>query len=311
MPTVSIITPCYNCENFLEQLISSVRSQTFLDWEHVVVNDGSSDRSQQVLEKLAQKDPKLKVYSHVNSGVARTRNVGYASISQDSQYLLFLDGDDFLSPDMLSIMVEHLDRHPDLGFVYCDRTYTNEVGESIDSPYFPRYEPTPWGIREIDPNQLETPFSAIFNLAPVIPSVSLIRRSTYQETGGWDEDFGQHYEDTNLFLNLAIRSKVHYIHQPLVYYRRHEAQSTANSSRFLEQENKLYKLWTTRKDLTLIQRQLIDEAWKFRNNRLAACLGFRSGNTFLKQGNFLQAIRFYGGAIRRYVKSFSYRIILN
>ena len=304
MPRVSIITPCYNCESFIEQTIQSIQSQEFSDWEHIVVNDGSQDRSQFVVASLANSYKSLMLINQANSGVAKSRNIGYLNASPDSEYLLFLDGDDFLASNMLSVMVDHLDRHPDLGFVYCDRTYTNEVGKTIDTPYFPRYEPTACGIREIDPNHLETPFSAVFNLAPIIPSVSLIRRSTYEETRGLDEEFGQHYEDTNLFLNLAIRSKVHYINEPLVYYRRHDKQSTANDMKFKIQEEKLYHLWINRDDLTTQQKETVREAWKFRIGKLAACLGIESGKESLRKGELYTAMQFYGGAFRRYIFSF-------
>jgi glycosyltransferase involved in cell wall biosynthesis len=305
MPRISIITPCYNCESFIGKTIESIQNQNFKDWEHIIVNDGSQDRSQDIVESYIDSSEQIMLINQENFGVARARNVGYSMINQTSEYLLFLDGDDFLKEEMLSVMVDYLDRHCDLGFVYCDRTYTDSKGNPIETHYFARYAPSRWGIREIPPDEAETSFLSVFNLAPVIPSVSLIRRSVYEETGGWDESFGQHYEDTNLFLNLAIRSKAHYLNQSLVYYRRHDGQSTANDSKFLEQEEKLYKLWVNRKDLSLSQRQLIDQAWKFRNGKLSACLGFKSGNRLLKKGELLQAARFYGGAIRRYIKSFS------
>jgi glycosyltransferase involved in cell wall biosynthesis len=311
MPRVSIITPCYNCESFIEQTIQSIQFQDFTDWEHIVVNDGSDDRSQAIVTALANSSKSLTLINQVNAGVARSRNVGYFNASPNSEYLLFLDGDDFLAPNMLSVMVDYLDRHPDLGFVYCDRTYTNSEGIPIETPRFLRYAPSRWGIQVIAPDQPETPFSAVFNLAPVIPSVSLIRRSVYAQTNGWDEEFGQHYEDTNLFLNLAIRSKVHYLDQSLVYYRRHGNQSTATDANFTKQENKLYHLWTTRRDLTEEQHKLIRDAWNFRNGKLAACLGIEAGNRILKEGHISTAIRFYGGALRRYIASFWYDIILS
>jgi glycosyltransferase involved in cell wall biosynthesis len=309
MPKISVITPCYNCELFIEKTIKSVREQIFIDWEHIVVNDGSDDRSQAIVTAIANSSKSLTLVNQANAGVARSRNVGYFNASPDSEYLLFLDGDDFLAPNMLSVMVDHLDRHPELGFVYCDRSYTNSEGISIETPKFSRYAPSRWGIKVIAPDQPETPFSAVFNLAPVIPSVSLIRRSVYAQTNGWDEEFGQHYEDTNLFLNLAIRSKVHYLDQSLVYYRRHDNQSTATDVNFLKQEHKLYQLWTTRRDLTEDQCKLIREAWHFRNGKLAACLGIDAGNRLLREGQLSKAIRFYGGALRRYIGSFWYDII--
>ncbi len=301
MPKVSIITPCFNSEAFITQTIQSVQTQIFKDWEHIVVDDGSRDRSVEIIQANLSKDSNVRLVQQQNFGVARARNVGHNNSSPDSKYLLFLDGDDFVKPEMLELMVSYLDRHPDVGVLYCDRTYTNADGEPIETPKFARYEPTRWGIRTISPSEPETPFSAVFNLAPIIPSVSLIRRSVYKQTEGWDEEFGQHYEDTNLFLNLAIRSRVHYIDQPLVYYRRHGNQSTASDDgKFLIQEKKLYDLWLNKKDLTLQQIKLVNEAWRFRTGRFEACIGFQSGNRLLRKGDVLKAIWFYCGAFRRY-----------
>lgn len=304
MPKISIITPCYNCESFIGKTIESLQSQTYTDWEHIIVDDGSSDRSKEVVQVFIHASPKFKLISQSNSGVAKARNVGYKNISGDSEYILFLDSDDFLKPEMLLAMVNYMDLHPDLGFASCDRIYTDKDGAIIETPRFLRYLPTSFGIHEVSLDQPEISFLEIFNLAPILPSTCVIRRSVYSQTEGWDETFGQPYEDTNLFLNLSLQARVHYLNCPLVYYRRHDQQSVSDNEKFYIQEKKLYHSWTTRQDLTLMQHQIISEAWEFRNGRLAACLGFQSGNLFLKQGQISKAIRFYGGALRRYISSF-------
>jgi glycosyltransferase involved in cell wall biosynthesis len=306
MPKLSIITPCYNSESFIGQTIQSVQEQTFQDWEHIVVNDGSLDLSQEVVEKLilSSSSSKLRLINQSNSGVARTRNTGYENISDDSQYLFFLDSDDFLKPEMLSIMVNYLDDHPDLGFIYCSYTYADKNGKEIDTPKFFRYVPTTWSLKDVHLERPETSFSEIFNYAPILPSVCIIRRSIYEKTERWNEEIGQPGEDTNLFLNLSLQANVHFINQSLVYYRRHDNQSISNEKNFWSQHDKLYHLWATRNDLTKNERKLVDEAIKFRNERLEAFTGFNSANYFLKQRKFFRALKFYAGAFRRYVKSF-------
>lgn len=304
MPKLSIITPCYNSESFIGQTIQSVQEQTFQDWEHIVVNDGSLDRSQKVLEEIILSSSKLKLINQPNSGVARTRNVGYANISDDSQYLFFLDSDDFLKPKMLSTMVDYLDNHPDLGFIYCSYTYADENGKEIETPRFFRYTPTGLGLKEVHLEKPETSFSEIFNYAPILPSVCMIRRSIYEKTEGWNEEIGQPGEDTNLFLNLSLQADVHHVNQSLVYYRRHDNQSISNEQNFWMQHDKLYHLWATRDDLTKSERKLVNEAIKFRNERLSAFTGFNSANHLLRQRKFFRALKFYTGAFRRYVKSF-------
>ena len=303
MPKVSIITPCYNCDRYIGKTIESVRAQTFTDWEHIVVDDGSCDRSAEIVQRYAATDQRLHLTQQTNRGVANARNVGFTSVS-DSQYLLFLDGDDCLKPEMLETLTSYLDQNSEVGLVYCDRACVDSNDALLESPYFPRYIPDRYQVCELPNECPETPFVSVFNLAPIIPSVSVIRRSAYQQTPGWDETFGQHYEDTDLFLGIAIRSQIHYLDQKLVHYRQHNQQSTADTNKFLIQERKLYQKWLTSTTLTPEQKAVVQSAWRFREGRVIPHAGFCAGNRHLRKGEILTALRFYVGAIRRYVGSF-------
>ena len=110
--------------------------------------------------------------------------------------------------------------------------------ESGGEPWTPRWVPSGRWIRKLDPDEPDTPFVSVFCLAAIVPSLVLIRRSAYCLTPGWDEGFGQPFEDTNLFLHVALVSRIHHLPEPLVRHRRHVSQSTADLDRLAGQERK-------------------------------------------------------------------------
>ena len=79
MPTISIITPAYNCEKYLEEAVESVLAQTMQDWEMLIIDDCSSDNTYACMEKLAQRDKRIRIFRNTqNAGAAATRNYGSA-----------------------------------------------------------------------------------------------------------------------------------------------------------------------------------------------------------------------------------------
>lgn len=99
MVKISIIAPVYNCENYLEESIGSILNQTFRDIEVICIDDGSSDNSLNILNKIASEDSRLKVSSQENQGPSTIRNYGLKKAAGD--YLYFFDADDFLVEDAL------------------------------------------------------------------------------------------------------------------------------------------------------------------------------------------------------------------
>jgi len=309
MPKVSIITPCYNSDRYIGRTIASVQSQTFTDWEHIIVDDGSNDSSASIVQKFAAKDKRLSLIQQANGGVAKARNIGFNAASKESKYLLFLDADDCLKSEMLEIMSNYLDQHLDVGLVYCGCSYIDANDLPIATPHFPRYAPSRFSVYELSDEQPETPFVSIFTLAPIIPSKSLIRRFHYEQTPGWDEAFGQHYEDTDMFINISLNSKVHYLPWQLLLHRRHDQQSTSDTRKFASQEQKLYQKWLNLETLTKEQKLLVKSGWQFRERRLISFIGWQAGNRHLQQGEINQALRFYIGAFRRYLWFFPSLVI--
>lgn len=99
MPYFSFIIPVYNTDQYLRDCLDSIKSQSFLDWECICIDDGSSDRSVMLLQKYAMEDPRFKVFHQVNSGVSKARNSVLKQIH--GKYFTFIDSDDIVDRNML------------------------------------------------------------------------------------------------------------------------------------------------------------------------------------------------------------------
>lgn len=100
MPKTSIVVPVYNVENYVEKCVKSVLSQTDQDWELLLIDDGSTDKSGAICDELAKKDSRIRVIHQENRGLGGARNTGIEAASGD--WLLFSDSDDWFEPDALS-----------------------------------------------------------------------------------------------------------------------------------------------------------------------------------------------------------------
>ncbi|AFZ22700.1 glycosyl transferase [Cylindrospermum stagnale PCC 7417] len=133
-PTISVIIPAYNVEHTIIKTITSVQAQTFLNWELIVINDGSTDESLQLLNEI--KDSRLKVFSYQNGGlaVARNRGINHAM----GEFIAFLDADDLWTPDKLELQLEALQKNPEAGVAYSWTYFMQEKGKYFhtDRPLF-------------------------------------------------------------------------------------------------------------------------------------------------------------------------------
>lgn len=100
---ISILVPVYNVEQYLSRCIESVLVQDFQDWEMILVDDGSPDKSPQICDEFAEKDNRIKVIHKSNGGLPSARQVGY--LNATGEYLMFLDSDDWLLPNAICILI--------------------------------------------------------------------------------------------------------------------------------------------------------------------------------------------------------------
>ncbi|XQY91536.1 teichuronic acid biosynthesis protein TuaG [Metabacillus sp. HB246100] len=130
-PLVSIITPTYNGERYILDTINSVFSQTFENWEMLIVDDYSTDRTRDILEEYSKRDKRIKpVYLKENQGAAVARNT--ALRHAQGKYIAFLDGDDKWYPEKLSKQLDFMEKH-DIAFSYTEYDLMDEKGMSLGS----------------------------------------------------------------------------------------------------------------------------------------------------------------------------------
>lgn len=111
-PLISVIIPCYNVEKFVEECIVSVSKQKFQNWECLVINDGSLDKTWQIILEKTSSDPRFKVFSQENKGLSQTRNFGIENSA--GKYLFFLDADDILPENCLQDFFENIEEQNDI-----------------------------------------------------------------------------------------------------------------------------------------------------------------------------------------------------
>ncbi|CAG0901996.1 unnamed protein product, partial [Cyprideis torosa] len=138
MAKVSVIVPVYNTALYLDKCLSSLLNQSFTDIEVIVVNDGSTDNSQEIIDHYGNLDGRIRVYKKENGGLSDSRNYGLGQIQGD--YIAFVDSDDWIDVDMIEKM-HNLATHSLADIVICDLERVNEKGEHLDvlsqSPQLP------------------------------------------------------------------------------------------------------------------------------------------------------------------------------
>ena len=197
MPRIAVIIPSYNCAPFVVQAVESVFRQTYSNYQLIVVDDGSSDNTAEVLAKY-NANPKFRYYRQENRGLPGARNAG-VRIS-NSEYVAFLDADDELEEGALRSMVEELDR---TGASWCliDIVKAKPTGREIQCTELPK----------------DDPFYAIL-CDDFIRRGMFFRRGAFIEVGMYDESM-KYREDWDLNVRMfAARKPFAYLPKPLYIY---------------------------------------------------------------------------------------------
>ena len=204
-PTVSVLMTAYNREKYIAEAIESVIASTYQDWELIIVDDCSTDRTVEITRSYEAKDSRIKVYvNEKNLGQFPNRNK--AASYAKGKYLKYLDSDDIIYPHGLGIMVEALDKFPSAGFALQD------VYNTVT--YYPFIVKKDDAIREYfkkDPFLIVGPSGVIF------------RKEAFNKVGGFNSDncIGN---DTRILLLIALIYDVVKLPPQLIFWREHENQ---------------------------------------------------------------------------------------
>ena len=160
-----------------------------------------------------------------NGGVSRARNLGFQEVRDRVDYVLFLDADDLLEPHALGILVSYMESNRRAVATYAISTLIDEHGELMGrEPYTKRWEPYCLGRRAIPEHEPRMPLASVYARFQLLPSGTLIRRSAFERTAGWDSALCRparpfHAEDKDMATQLGLLGEIHYFAEPLYRYR--------------------------------------------------------------------------------------------
>jgi glycosyltransferase involved in cell wall biosynthesis len=227
MPTVSIITPFLNADAFISEAIASVRSQTFQDWELLLIDDGSTDGSVAIAKAAAAVDDRVRLVDHpanAKRGAAAARNAGLAIAT--GSFIAFLDADDLFNADKLEGEIALMEANPAAMMVYGPTRWWHPGEEHRD-----------WVENmSAQANTLHQPPGLLADVLLLqkgeVPCTCgvLIRQNAIAAVGGFHEDFAL-YEDQTLWVKLFLRYPVVVSDVTRAVYRQHRSSVSAAASR--------------------------------------------------------------------------------
>lgn len=230
MPKVSVVIPSYNVEAYIEKTLRNVVQQTFRDFEVLVVDDGSTDRTAAIARSV--RDPRIRVISQSNRGLAGARNAGIRAAC--GEYVAFLDADDLWHREKLARHVAHLDSRSAIGVSYSQSAFIDNAGNPMGYLQTPK-------LRRVQAHDVFLRNPVGNGSAPVIRRHTLDEIAYYPpacaraEPWYFDENFRQS-EDIECWIRIALTTRWRFegIGLPLTLYRVAEGGLSANLDRQLD-----------------------------------------------------------------------------
>jgi hypothetical protein len=226
VPTVSVVVPVFRAERFIAATIESVLAQTFRDFEIILVDDGSPDRSAEICARYG--DPRIRLLRQANAGVAAARNAGIRRARAD--IIAFLDSDDIWTPTKLARHVTLLQQRPDVDVSFDRSRFIDETGQELGSlrgSTLP--EITPFGILLRDPTGTASAVVARRRALDAIAYTATAQDGSVQPAYFDEEPILCTAEDTDCWFRMAQvgRSSFFHLPEPLTLYRMHRNGVTA------------------------------------------------------------------------------------
>jgi len=206
-PRVSVLLPVWNGEAFLEQAMESILRQTLSSFELIVIDDGSTDRTAAIAEKLAFGDGRVRMLRRPHEGLSAALNAGIAAAR--GEYAARMDADDISAPDRLEKQVAHLDAHPGCVAVGAWIDVVDEAGRHI-------------GLKTFVTTHDEISAALLSGVSPMAHPTIVARREALRAAGGYD---ARRYpsEDLDLWFRLGESGELANLGEALLQHRRHKA----------------------------------------------------------------------------------------
>ncbi len=222
---VSVYMPTYNYGKFIDQAIQSVLNQTMHDWELIVIDDGSTDNTLQIISKY-KNNPKIRIIEQSNKGLNVTNNI--ATRLANGKYIVRVDADDYIDESMLLVLSNILDTKPDIGLVFPDYYHVDQDGKVIEIIR-----------RKKIADEME-----LLDL-PAHGACTMIRKELLEFLGGYDETLSCQ-DGYDLWLRATREHKPYNVNIPLFYYRQHSTSLTRNGAKILSTRREIKKKYVER-----------------------------------------------------------------
>ena len=223
IPLVSVLTTCFNREAYLAEAMESVLAQTFQDFEYLIIDDCSRDRSCAIAEEYARKDSRVRLHrNEANLGDYPNRNRA-ASLAR-GKYIKYVDADDIMYPTGLQVLVEMMEAHPEAGYGLCS------LQQHVSRP-FPIL---------LSPEEACRWHFTGFPLFHKAPLSAIITRSAFDAVGGFPTR--RMSSDYEMWLRLSESFSVLLMPDGIVWYREHGDQEVASFEKYLAQYEEI--TWT-------------------------------------------------------------------
>ena len=216
IPKVSVYIPAYNAEEFIEEAIESALNQTYTDLEIVVVNDGSTDSTGEILETIYSSEPRVRIIHQENGGISSATNTAINACK--GEYIMQLDSDDAVLPECVESLVSVLERN-DVGFVYGDSFLVDSHGELIGNAYS-------WSMYDR--------FKLLNGM--MIHHPRMFRKRDFYRTSQFDESLSNAV-DYDFFLKLSEVADGYHLQTPLYLYRQHNSNTSLVDSGAQDKNN--------------------------------------------------------------------------
>ncbi|MDB9900852.1 glycosyltransferase [Gammaproteobacteria bacterium] len=242
-PSVSVVMPVYNAEQYLDQAIQSILDQTFTNFEFIIINDGSSDSSLEILRKYKEQDKRILLIDKKNGGIVEALNDGL-SIAKGN-FIARMDSDDIAHSVRLEKQIRVFDNNPEIDLVYTGTTLIDKNGAMVCDSWRPNLEKTLLNLK--------------INTFIPHPTV-MFKRNTVLNLGGYTKK-RPHAEDLDLWLRMLDQGcKFFYLKKNLLYYR-----LNPNSVRANAHDNYWYKVAT--RVITSGYRLRVFKYYKYLSNK--------------------------------------------
>jgi glycosyltransferase involved in cell wall biosynthesis len=215
---VSVIIPAYNAEKYLADAIDSILNQTFTQFEIIIIDDCSKDRTNEIIQKYANSDVRIRAFRNkINLGIAGNRNKGVGLAK--GKYVVWQDADDISLPWRIEKQLHFMEINPEVGIVGGYLQFFSDDNENT-------------GIRKYSADDLELR-RRIFRFSPVAQPAAMIRKSCLIQAGEYDLKLPP-AEDLDMSFRIGIRHKFANIQEVVIKYREHPNSATFTRLRKIE-----------------------------------------------------------------------------